>query len=99
MGLKTIDGLPIINAKKAIVLEVTSNDITHADPKEPTDCAMARACRRGLGAAEARVHLGRVYLRMRNGKQWVRYIARPKHYAAKSLLLTEAAVLSPANMS
>lgn len=74
MGLKTINGLPIVNAKRPIVLKVTARDIAQADRKEPADCAMARACRRGLGVAEARIHLGRVYLRQRGGKQWTRYV-------------------------
>jgi hypothetical protein len=73
MALKQIDGLPIIDAKRPLVVHVTAEDITKADRKEPTDCVMARACRRDAHVKEARIHLGRVYLRSNKGN-WVRYM-------------------------
>lgn len=73
MSLTNIDGLPIMDAKKPVKLIINDNDINKADPKEPKDCAVARACRRGLHVKEVRVHLGRVYLRQNEGN-WVRYM-------------------------
>lgn len=72
MKIKAIDGKPVFDAKKAIVLDVSKNDVDKADPKEPADCAVARACRRQLHAKEVRVHLARVYVRMNEGN-WTRY--------------------------
>ncbi len=72
MSLKSIDGLPVIDAKDSIKLTVTSRDIEKADRKDPADCVVARACRRELHVKEARVHLSRVYLRS-NDNNWVRY--------------------------
>lgn len=75
--IKEIDGIPVIDAKKSIQLEINERDVKFADKKEPADCAAARACRRSLHAIEARIHLGRVYIRMNKGN-WNRYItSRP----------------------
>lgn len=76
MPLNQIDGLPIIDSKKSIKITITKNDIDKADKKEPNDCAVARACRRELKIKEARIHLGRVYLRANEGN-WVRYMTLP----------------------
>jgi len=73
MPLNAIDGLPILDAKKPVLLTITQNDIDKADRKEPADCAVARACRRDLHAKEVRVHLGRVYVRQNEGN-WLRYM-------------------------
>lgn len=71
--LMEIDGIPVIDAKKPLDIKITKRDISLADNKEPADCAVARACRGSLHALEARVHLGRVYLRMNKGS-WTRYV-------------------------
>lgn len=73
MALKQIDGLPILDAKKALVLTINDNDINKADRKEPADCAVARACRRDAHVKEVRVHLGRIYARQNEGN-WLRYM-------------------------
>jgi hypothetical protein len=69
---KTIDGLPVIDAKRPLTLHITGRDISLANPKQPHACAAARACLRELGAKEARIHLGRIYIRTNNGN-WQRY--------------------------
>lgn len=68
-----IDGLPVIDAKRALKLTVTKLDINKADVKEPDSCAVARACRRELHAKKVRVHLSRVYIRT-NDTNWTRYM-------------------------
>lgn len=67
-----IDGIPVIDAKRPLTLFVTTWDISRATRKEPNCCALARACSRQLHVKEARIHLGRIYLRM--GDHWVRYL-------------------------
>lgn len=67
-----IDGLPVIDAKRPIMLNITTLDIRKADPKQPDSCAIARACMRELHVKEARIHLGRIYLRT-NDSNWTRY--------------------------
>lgn len=74
--IKAIDGKPVFDAKKGITLHVNKNDVDKADPKEPADCVVARACRRELHAKEVRVHLARVYVRMNEGN-WTRYRTPP----------------------
>jgi hypothetical protein len=76
MKITQIDGLPVFDAKRPLVLHVTRSDIAKADRKEPNNCAIARACRRELHVVEARIHLGRTYLRL-NAHNWTRY-ATPK---------------------
>lgn len=75
---KTIDGLPVIDATKPLKVTVTTPDITKADVKEPGNCAFARACKRDLHIQEARVHLGRVYIKPFGAKSWTRYLT-PKN--------------------
>lgn len=71
-NLLQIDGLPIIDAKRPLTLTITETDIAKANTKAPNGCAVARACARQLHVKEARVHLGRIYLRT-NDSNWVRY--------------------------
>ena len=72
MALKSIDNIPIIDAKHPVVLHITKNDCKNADPKEPASCAAARTIKRELKAIDCRVHLGRIYIR-RNEGNWQRY--------------------------
>lgn len=74
MRIKSIDGLPIIDSKRPIKIIVTPADCRNGDSKEPESCAFAKACRREMHVEEARVHLGRVYLKTKGGKNWTRYI-------------------------
>lgn len=69
----TLDGLPVLNAKRGVKLHVIDNDIKRADRKVPEDCVVARTCRRQMHAKEVRVHLGRVYVRQ-NAGNWLRYM-------------------------
>ena len=71
-----INGLPVKDGRKTIELLVTSGDIKRSTVKDPTNCAAAVACRRDFGASEARVHIGRTYLRF-NG-HWERYTTSPR---------------------
>ena len=72
--ITTIEGLPVINAKKSIALHITPIDIVAARKHSPGNCAVAKACTRQLQAEEVRVHLTRIYVRF-NAKNWVRYFA------------------------
>lgn len=78
MRVHEIDGLPVLNATKAVSLTILPNDIGHASRKEPMDCVVARACRRDMHAKEVRVHLGRIYVRTAKGDKnkgsWTRYL-------------------------
>lgn len=75
MRNNSIEGLPIIDAKAPVVLTITPGDIRKADPKDPGACAAARACWRQF-RVEARVHMGRVYVRTAKD-HWTRYLTPP----------------------
>ena len=70
---KSIDGIPVTDAKSDLEIHVTPSDCKHGDPKRPETCAAARAIRREYGAIDVRVHLSRVYVRQNKGN-WQRYI-------------------------
>lgn len=93
MRTSTIDGLPVIDAKRPITITVNANDIARADKKEPADCAVARACRRELHAKEVRVHLGRVYVRTTPDK-WTRYMT-PKSMRAEIISFDRGGTFEP----
>ena len=64
--LQTIDGLPVKNLTKKIKLVITKADCIKGKSKAPNACAAAVACTRQLpGCIEARVHVGRVYIKVR----------------------------------
>ena len=90
-----IDGLPVIDAKRSITLNVISRDISSASVKEPDNCAVAKACRRELHVAEVRVHLGRVYLRT-NKANWVRYVT-PKGMRDEIIAFDRGGRFQPGN--
>src|SRR6516162_1349939 len=68
---QTIDGMPIEDATKSLVIHITRKDVKMGAKKSPERCAAALAAKRDMHADEARIHLGRSYLRF--GKKWVRY--------------------------
>lgn len=73
MRLKAIDGLPVIDARRDIVLEITPRDCSFSDPKKPNSCAAARAIKRSHIGLEARVHVTRIYIRANKGN-WQRFM-------------------------
>jgi hypothetical protein len=69
-----INGFPVIDARKPLVVRITQRDITRAhETQAPASCAMARACLRELHCIEVRVHITRTYIRM-NDSNWQRYM-------------------------
>jgi hypothetical protein len=93
MRVQEIDGKPVFDAKKPLILTVNRNDVAKADAKEPADCAVARACRRELHAKEVRVHLGRVYVRLNEGN-WTRYIT-PKAMRSEIIAFDRGGAFEP----
>ena len=73
MKLKSIDGIPVTNAKHQLKLHITKRDCSVGDIKDPSTCAAAKTIRREYGAIDCRVHLGRVYIRQNKGN-WQRYM-------------------------
>ena len=69
----TIDGYPVVDATKPIVLGITLRDVKKGATKDPGSCAAALACLREVkGAEKARVHIGRTYIKI--GKKWLRFL-------------------------
>ena len=69
---QTIDGMPIDDSIKSEVVHITKQDVRLGAKKSPGKCAAALAAKRQFHADEARVHLGRTYLRY--GKRWTRFL-------------------------
>lgn len=66
-----IAGLPVVDAPKKLKIIITDKDVAKGNTKDPGSCAAAQACMRQTNCTEARVHLGRTYLKMAG--KWVRY--------------------------
>jgi hypothetical protein len=72
--LRIIDGEPVTDAVNRIRVDVTADDIRRGEPLNPNSCAIARACMRQLPrVVAAKVHKGRLYLKMEGQKQWRRW--------------------------
>jgi len=72
-----IDGLPVRNLTKKIRLVISEQDCKRGNTKTPNSCAAALAAvRQVYGCTEARIHIGRVFLRVQDkGKKkehWLR---------------------------
>lgn len=71
-----INGVPVVDAKEPLLIKVTAKDVENGNRKDPAGCAMALATKRALHAKEARVHVGRTYVKVETpaGKeQWLRF--------------------------
>lgn len=90
---KSIDDIPVTDAKKPITLHILPTDCKNGDPKQPSTCAAARAIKRELGAIDCRVHLGRVYIRQNKGN-WQRY-QTPKSLRAEVIAFDRGGAFAP----
>jgi len=68
-----INGLPVVDASKPLRIEITPSDVEKGNTKDPGGCAAARAIMRQEHCTQARVHLGRTYIKDDERKRWVRY--------------------------
>ena len=72
----TIEGLPVRNLKHKIRLTISDEDCKKGNKKAPNACAAALAATRQIPHChEARIHIGRVFLKMGNGNKklyWLR---------------------------
>lgn len=67
-----IDGLPVKNLTKPITLEISEQDCQRGNAKQPGSCAAALAIVREYpNCTEAKVHLGRVFIRI-GQRHWLR---------------------------
>lgn len=67
-----INGLKVVDATKPVKVHITPHDVKYGDSKNPSSCAAARACIRQKLCTEARIHLGRTYLKQ--GDKWIRFM-------------------------
>lgn len=72
MRIRSIDGRPVIDARRDLELEIAPRDCRNGDSKDPASCAVAHAARREVNAHDVRIHLSRVYIRTNEGN-WQRY--------------------------
>jgi len=74
--LYTIEGLEVRNLKHKIRLTISDEDCKKGNKKAPGSCAAALAATRQIPHChEARIHIGRVFLKMGNGNKklyWLR---------------------------
>jgi hypothetical protein len=73
--MRMIDGKPVVDAEKPLIVHITSHDCERGSKKDPEKCAAALALKRVTGCDESRVHMGCTYLRF--GNKWLRYATPP----------------------
>lgn len=74
-----IDGLKVRNLTKQIKLVISEQDCKRGNSKAPNSCAAALAAVRQVpNCSEARVHIGRVYLRVKASNSRAEYWLRGK---------------------
>lgn len=74
---RMIEGKPIVDASRSVVISIRTTDIRYAVGKAPDACAAAIACVRQLDESiSARVHRWRTYVEY--GDRWVRYVTSPE---------------------
>lgn len=66
-----IDGKPVKDTKRRVVLTITERDVARGKSKQPDACAAAKACVRQLGALSARVYTSRTYVEF--PRHWERF--------------------------
>ncbi len=67
-----INGLKVVDPKGKITLHITASDVAKGNTKDPAACAAARCIMREVPeCVEARVHLGRTYIKTKD--KWLRY--------------------------
>lgn len=69
--LTKIGGKPVMDAKKSVLLTISTGDVKAGKKKAPNCCAAALACQRHFGAEQAQVYLSRVYVEL--GDVWLRF--------------------------
>src|SRR5215813_14842731 len=69
--VRTLDGLPVVDAIKPLMVEITDTDIRAASKKGGDFCAAALALCRDDKIEDAFVHLSVTYVRYHN--RWVRF--------------------------
>lgn len=76
------DGVPVVDATADLMVFVTARDVTCAAPKNPCECAIAKAVKRAAGgAAEAEVWRSFAYVKATNEDGaivWLRYRLSPR---------------------
>lgn len=72
---RKIDGLVVKNLTKKIKLVISDEDCRKGNKKNPNSCAAAIAATRQVpNCIEARIHIGRIYLKVKTGNKeyWLR---------------------------
>lgn len=74
-----LEGLEVVDAVRPLIIDIEDADCKKGKKKSPGACAAAVAIIREVGAIEARVHLGRTYVKKKfKGKEiWERYMTPP----------------------
>jgi len=70
-----IGGQTVKDAPKAVTIHITRGDVKKGATKDPAACAAAQACKRELHVTDARIHIGRCYLKINN--EWQRFQTSP----------------------
>lgn len=89
---RTIEGMPLKDARTPLVVTIKAADIRGSEKKSPDCCAAAVALCRQLHVKKARVYLSRTYILERG--QWVRYVT-PQALRTEIIMFDRAGIFEP----
>lgn len=92
-----IAGLKVVDARKPLTIKITPHDVAKGNNKDPGGCAAALAVKRTTKCMEARVHIGRTYIKTKTeaGKEvWTRYYT-PKALRTEIVAFDRGAAFDP----
>lgn len=87
----TIEGLPVVDAKHDLHIQIQPNDVKQSKKADPANCAAAVACRRKF-KTEVRVYLTKTFIKER--KHWVRY-STPQAISREIVSFDRSSIFEP----
>jgi hypothetical protein len=70
-----ISGIPVVDSTKPLKITITKADVKRGQTKDSGACAAAIAIKREMHATDARVHIGRTYVK--TSDRWLRFETPP----------------------
>ncbi len=87
-----INGVRVVDANRPITIEIKDTDVKKGSNKNPAACAVALACKRTFHGADARVHIGRTYIKL--GNKWMRF-GTPKSLRTEIIAFDRGGTFAP----
>lgn len=88
---RLIEGLPVVDAKHDLLIQIQPNDVKNSKKADPANCAAAVACKRKF-KTEVRVYLTKTYIKGK--KHWMRY-STPQAISREIISFDRSSIFEP----